>query len=194
MKRFFFALRQGFRYRQAVGRVFHSSHQAIPTVCTLEPEDLQSLGVKHLALDFDGVLAAHGEALPALAVEQWLKGFCQAWPEGNISLLSNKPLPARIAYFQTHFPDMHFVTGFPKKPYPDGLLHIAERNELSPAQVALVDDRLLTGILAACLAGAKGIYIQKPYRRLWRRPVRELFFSGLRALERGIWWRIGRLG
>ena len=56
----------------------------------------------------------------------------------------------------------------------------------SSENLMLVDDRLLTGGLAACLANVPITYITRPYVHLSKRPLQELFFLMLRFLERRI--------
>jgi len=48
----------------------------------------------------------------------------------------------------------------------------------------MVDDRLLTGCLAALVAGARPCYIRRPYISFSHRPLAELFFWMLRRAER----------
>lgn len=48
----------------------------------------------------------------------------------------------------------------------------------------MVDDRLLTGCLAALNAGAQPWYIRSPYTALKLNPLAELFFMLLRFSER----------
>jgi hypothetical protein len=48
----------------------------------------------------------------------------------------------------------------------------------------MVDDRLLTGCLAALEAGARPCYIRRPYIAFRHRPLAELFFMLLRRAER----------
>jgi hypothetical protein len=48
----------------------------------------------------------------------------------------------------------------------------------------LVDDRLLTGGLAACIAKVSITYITRPIVLLSKRPLSELFFMMLRFWER----------
>jgi hypothetical protein len=54
----------------------------------------------------------------------------------------------------------------------------------SSHQLMLIDDRLLTGVLAACLANVSVAYITYPYVQLSKRPLPEMFFMVLRSLER----------
>ena len=87
--------------------------------------------------------------------------------------------------FRSHFPAIRFISGVRKKPYPDGLNRVAELAALPPWAILMVDDRLLTGCLAALIAGALPCYIRSPYISLGNRTVAELFFWLLRAGERG---------
>lgn len=143
------------------------------------------MDIQVLVLDFDGVLASHGELEPCEETIHWLKTFSKKWSPSNIVILSNKPLLERAEFFEAHFPEIEFILNAEPKPYPHGLELIAKKKEVSISQVALVDDRWLTGMLAAAIAGAQGIYIKRPYQNYQKRPFKELFFSVLRSLERG---------
>jgi hypothetical protein len=48
----------------------------------------------------------------------------------------------------------------------------------------MVDDRLLTGCLAALVAGARPCYIRHPFISFKQCPLAELFFKLLRRIER----------
>jgi uncharacterized protein len=135
-------------------------------------------------LDFDGVMACHGDLEPHPEVLLWLQHIVKTCPALKIAILSNKPLLARQLFFSTHFPEIiFFVTAF-KKPYPTGLQQLAAQNGVSWSRVLLVDDRWLTGMLAAILAGTEGIYVQEPYANFRQRPIVETFFAFLRMIER----------
>lgn len=183
MKRLFFALYQGWKYHVALQGIRHR-HLCLDSVCALTPAILQSRGITHLILDFDGVLAGHGEPLPCTQAQRWLDAF--AWPRADISILSNKPLPVREAYFQDRYPGISFIRNVAKKPYPAGLLQCLSTQHLAADAVALVDDRLLTGVLAALQVGVQVVYIEQPYRSTLD-PMSECFFAILRWLERGLY-------
>jgi len=138
-----------------------------------------------LVLDFDGVLAPHGNDVPLPEIVEWLRRCASVFGEERIFILSNRPDPARADYFQRTFPGVRFVSGVRKKPYTDGLLHIMELSGAAPCHVVMLDDRLLTGVLAACLAGTGVVYITGPYVSLTQRPLLESFFMMLRIVERG---------
>ncbi len=137
-----------------------------------------------LALDFDGVLAPHGENRPLPECEAWLARCVAALGAERVFILSNRPDPARAAYFNQEFPGVRFISGVRKKPYPDGLLRVAELSGAETARIVLLDDRLLTGVLATCLAGTGVVYITAPYVSFRTRPVVEGFFDLIRMLER----------
>ena len=151
---------------------------------TVSPDTLKKQGVSVLAVDFDGVLASHGEDHPTPETAQWLQKCVKIFGKERVFILTNKPSQARKDYFHEQFHGVTMVTGVRKKPFPDGLISIINKSGLHPNATLLVDDRLLTGGLAACLAGTRMIYISNPYIGLSKRPVRETFFSLLRYLER----------
>ena len=162
-----------FRERGAYGRA-----------CEVEPERLAGRGVHALVLDFDGVLANHGETEPNPGCKTWLTRCIKVFGPENVYILTNKPTPARIGYFQAAFPGMRLISGVRKKPYPDGLKRACELSGVKPQSAALLDDRLMTGGLAAILAGTRFIYVSKPYIDISRRPVKELFFMAVRLAEK----------
>lgn len=173
----------GFRQRRALWQLLQATPEN-SSVLTLDPEQLKSSGIEVLALDFDGVLAHHGAPAPLPEAVSWLSR-CQATFGGdNIFILSNKPTNERKAWFQAHFPDFRFISGVRKKPYPDGLNKTCELAGAAPGSILMVDDRLLTGCLAAINAGARPCYIRKPYSSFSYRPAAELFFMLLRSGER----------
>ena len=153
-------------------------------VIKLDPEALFSSGVTVLALDFDGVLSGHGFPAPLPETIAWMKRCEKLFGGDKMFILSNKPTEERRRWFAGQFPDMRFISGVRKKPYPDGLAKTAELAEVSPSAILMVDDRLLTGCLAALVAGARPCYIRRPYVAFNHRPAAELFFQLLRAGER----------
>jgi predicted HAD superfamily phosphohydrolase YqeG len=137
-----------------------------------------------LALDFDGVLSPHGAEQPLPEVTDWLKGWVAAIGRENIFILSNRPTQKRIEWFGEQFPGVRFISGVRKKPFPDGLQRISELSGCSGNGMLMADDRLLTGCLAAMLAGATPYYIRNPYRNFRLHTVKELFFQFIRISER----------
>lgn len=173
----------GFRYRQALGRLLRETPNNAG-IMILDPAALKAKGIAVLALDFDGVLSPHGFATPIPEAKAWLTSSADVFGEGAIYILSNKPTEARRKWFAEHFPKIRFISGVRKKPYPDGLNKIGGLAKVSLSSILMVDDRLLTGCLAAINAGATPYYVRSPYISFRQRPFVELFFWLLRAVER----------
>jgi len=145
---------------------------------------LISSGITVLALDFDGVLAPHGDPVPLPEAVSWMKRCAVIFGGDRIFILSNKPTDGRRRWFAENFPAVRFISGVRKKPYPDGLNKTGELAGVPLSQILMVDDRLLTGCLASLVAGARPCYIRRPYILFHQRPLAELFFWLLRAAER----------
>ncbi|MDD2582891.1 MAG: hypothetical protein PHR66_12950 [Desulfuromonadaceae bacterium] len=173
----------GFHHRRELRRLLDNTppHTGI---LTLDPSAVHSSGIKALALDFDGVLANHGAPAPLPEAVEWMKRCEAVFGGDRIFILSNKPTDGRRRWFGENFPAMRFISGVRKKPYPDGLLKTAELAGVPLHSLMMVDDRLLTGCLAALVAGARPCYIRHPYVSFRYRPGAELFFWLLRAAER----------
>lgn len=173
----------GFHHRRELRRLLDSTPHDC-SILTLDPETLRSAGITALALDFDGVLAGHGASVPLPEAVAWMK-LCEAlFGGGRIFILSNKPTEERRRWFAEHFPAMRFIAGVRKKPYPDGLGKTGKLAGVPLSSIMMVDDRLLTGCLAALVAGARPCYIRRPYVSFTHRPFAELFFGLLRWAER----------
>lgn len=184
MSRVLYTLKMAMRYRRHLKHCRLKHGFMVPRVIDINLKRLCHRGVKVLVLDFDGVLAPHGEVALKKEIVIWLKVAAEIFGEGRIYILSNKPMASRKAYFQKHFPNMTFIDGVRKKPYPDGLLKIIALSQMPAEAHVLVDDRLLTGILATQIAGTQGILISSPFQQLQKRFVQECFFSFLRFAER----------
>ena len=173
----------GFRYRRELRRLFAGT-ASTTTILELEPEVVHSSGITVLALDFDGVLAGHGAPVPLPDAVEWLKRCEAVFGGEQMYILSNKPTEGRRRWFAEQFPAMRFISGVRKKPYPDGLIKTAELSGVPSSAIMMVDDRMLTGCLAALVAGSRPCYIRRPYTSFRYRPVAELFFRVLRSSER----------
>lgn len=174
--RFFYSLYHAMFYRRHLATV-----STAQTVCNIDIPFLKSQGIKIIVLDFDGVLAAHGETLPHLEAEQWLINCITTFGKEQVFILSNNPFQARQDYIEKL--GIKFITCAKKKPYPDGLKMIIEQFACHTKELLLIDDRLLTGILATCLAQTRAILITQPYQNRSKRPITERFFSFLRWIE-----------
>ncbi len=145
---------------------------------------MAGLGIRALALDFDGVLAPHGADQPLPEVVDWLHRAVDVFGVERIVILSNRPAGPRVDWFAACFPGLRFVTGVRKKPFPDGLKKTGELTAVPLSSILMVDDRLLTGCLSALLAGARPCYVRCPYVSLSSNVRKELFFMLLRRAER----------
>jgi predicted HAD superfamily phosphohydrolase YqeG len=175
----------GTRHRNNLRRILDET-PAGTSILSLDPGALHSSGIAALALDFDGVLAPHGAPAPLPEAIEWVQR-CQAVFGGErIFILSNKPTEGRRQWFAGHFPAVRFISGVRKKPFPDGLIKTGELAGVPLSQILMVDDRLLTGCLAAVVTGARPCYIRRPYVSYSHRPLAELFFALLRRAERGL--------
>lgn len=177
IERIIFTCQKAWKHRQAL--------KAIPDVKDILSIDwpaLHASGIRVVVLDFDGVLAPDNHMSINGAVSAVLKTAKDIFGS-PVFILSNNPTKERQAFFARHFPEFVFIMA-KKKPYPDGLLGIISREQCNAAEVILIDDRLLTGGLAATLAETKCLLIKNPYRQLRGNACRELAFMLLRAIER----------
>ncbi len=150
----------------------------------LTAEQLDTLHVKVLVLDFDGVLSPYAAIEPLPHIQKWLHQLLKSWG-GQLFILSNKPFAEREAFIKKEFPSIHFISGVAKKPFPEGLKKIIKLSKACPQEILMIDDRLLTGILAACIAGTKGLLITHPLRQIKsKKALHELFFSTLRCIDK----------
>lgn len=188
LSRICFAIKGLWQYRRQLRRFLQAKNLSIETIADLNPEYIIDNKIGALALDFDGVLAPHGnlELLPE--AKSWLDKILAELTECRVFILSNNPYPKRQEYFKHNYPQIHFVVAKRKKPYPDGIEEILALAKLRPEQLLLVDDRLATGILAAIICGVRGLWVYKPYVNLCARPIKESFFIILRAMEKGLLW------
>lgn len=173
----------GFRNRRVLASLLDTTPRSL-SILTIDPVALQADGVKALALDFDGVLSPHGFAAPIPQAEAWLSSCAAVFGEDRLFILSNKPTQERKEWFERHFPEIRFISGVRKKPFTDGLKKIGELARVPLPSILMVDDRLLTGCLAAIDATARPCYIRRPYVSYRHRPAAELFFMLLRTAER----------
>ncbi len=192
LKRILFTLRMLHQNRHALAKIYKTNprHRQLHQI---SPATFKLKGITVLVLDFDGVLAAHGEPFPVQELQAWLRECINTFGSTQVFVLSNKPLQSRITYFNHHYAGVRYIADVKKKPYPDGIQKIIALTGQPPSAVMLVDDRLFTGCLAACIAGIPVTYITRPYIRLSKRPIQELFFMTLRFLERHLIQTYARL-
>ena len=181
MSHLLYGLVAGHRQRRALGQL--QKQAAKGSTADVDLVALKQTGVKALVFDFDGVLGPHGASQPVAMGQKALTEAQQIFGAGHVYILSNNPTSARRSWFSENFPQLIFIDGVRKKPYPDGLLKIAVLGNYQTNQIALLDDRLLTGGLACLDCGARFIYISRPCADYSAHPFKELFFATLRNFE-----------
>jgi uncharacterized protein len=182
IKRIFYTIKQAWIFREQLRDVQKKSIYSSPVELTAA--SFQQQGYQTIVLDFDGILAAHGETEPDKRMLPLLQQCVQSFGQQHVYILSNKPSATRLDYFQQHFPEITFIVALHKKPFPDGLEKIIALSKTPPEKILLIDDRLLTGALAALLAKTHIHYVKKPLTNFKRRPFTECFFQCLRRIER----------
>jgi putative phosphatase len=187
IRRIFFTLEMAFRHRAALKQYAHDPALQLRDVRDLSISVLKTTGIRVLVLDFDGVLASHGETAPDNELFDWLNSCVQFLGKDRVFILSNKPTEARFKYFEQHFPGIVFMPVQRKKPYPDGLLQVLARTKVEAQSLLMVDDRLFTGILAAILAGTKAYWLIHPRTNFRKRPLTESYFW---LLKKGEYWSL----
>lgn len=185
--RIIYSLYYSIKFRKALLNVINKD--SIASVAQIYDSKSSSV----LALDFDGVLAPHGYPKPVDEATSWLKNILSSGNYKRVYIYSNKPTETRKSYFAELSPEIRFITKQRKKPYPDGLKHIADLEKVSLSDIIMVDDRLLTGILAAIIAGTSRLYISRPLKDYKFNTVAEVFFTILRFSEYQIIKVLGRV-
>ena len=184
LKRSLYTLQKMFSYRKGLRDFYKNPSNSFAEVVDIDISALKNSGLRSIALDFDGVLAFHGAKEPLAKVNTWLQQLVATFGAENIYILSNKPTLERLNFFSKNYPGISFISGVRKKPYPDGLQKILKQADSMPEQLTLIDDRLLTGVLAALIANVRPIYISKAYTNYRNDFFAELFFVSLRKAER----------
>ncbi|MBS0286429.1 MAG: hypothetical protein JSR17_03985 [Proteobacteria bacterium] len=182
--RWWYAIKNGYLLRKNLKKFLTCPEKQIHDLAEITLEKLDNAEIAILVLDFDGVLAAHNAKEPTPQAKAWLTKMSQTIGEHRLAILTNKPKPERLAYFAKEFPSLFVLHGVRKKPYPEGLVMIAQYRGVSAHRIVLVDDRLLTGMLATCLGYTQGWYFRPPKTNYWKNPIVEAFFSFLRVSER----------
>ena len=164
----------------------NNSKLQIKNVLELNPIEIKEQGIKCLALDMDGVLTAYGEEKLSPSIATWLDHCLQIFGYGKVFILSNKSTLGRIEYFSKKFKGLGVMVPERKKPYPDGIQQILQLTKIKAQELLVIDDRLLTGILAAILVNVPARYVTKPMINLHSQTMTELFFIGLRTFEKAL--------
>ncbi len=183
MRRLIFTFQALIHKRRELRFFLNDPTLSCETVLDITPALLQARQIDILVLDFDGVLAPHNGATLLPQVFTWLQNLEKNWPFA-LFIFSNKPSAKREAYFKQHFPKIGFIKNVARKPYPEGLIQLQKDHQIAGKHILMVDDRLLTGILAALLAGTEGLFIRNPYQNFKAHPIKEAGFHLLRRMDR----------
>ena len=182
--RLYYVGQSAWRYRETLADYAQGLALQAKTLLDIDLDLLKQQGIQGLILDFDGVLAAHAAPRPLAIMEDWLRKALTVFEPNQLFILSNQPTEARQAYFRTYFPGISFVCPQRKKPFIDGIQIVLDTLGVAPQTVLLIDDRLLTGILAALMAGIQGCYVTAPWIDWKKRPFSEAWYYLLRRAER----------
>ena len=188
MKRFIYTIINAFKYRVYLYNLKDKKHQIKDVFC-LTKLYLKELEISCLVLDYDGVLAPHGENVLCETILQHLSSLSEDLGPGRIYILSNKPSLIREEMFKKNLPNIKFIRASRKKPYPDGLNEIISVSEIDPSKICLVDDRLLTGCLSSIISGCYPILLTNPLINKNKNRLNEVFFNILRFIEQKIFLR-----
>lgn len=186
IKRTWYTLSMAYKHREKLKTYRYQPALQRASILECDPVLLKDQGIKAVILDVDGVLVPYGEIQLSQKIDSWLKICIQILGEGKVFILTNQPTLIRKDYFLKNYKGIKFLLPGRKKPYPDGITQVLQANQIAPSELLIIDDRLLTGILAAVIAQASGCYITKPLRDFAKRPIQELFFNLLRKIERFI--------
>lgn len=188
IRRLGYAVLKSWQYRkELVSYCFDPIYQC-DTVFDLDFKTLKQDGIQAVVLDFDGVLAPHGEDTLDQQTRVWLQSCLAAFGDERVFILTNRPGYRRWDTMVQAFPGIQFLKAQRKKPYPDGIEDLIEKTQLPRKAVVVIDDRLLTGILAAAQAQVRAFFLIKPKVALRKRPIQEGFFICLRWLDRLVVW------
>ena len=185
LSRILFTWRAARKFKKELKIFYLNSTNHLECIESLSLKFLIEKNIKLLILDFDGVLAPHGAFKPEGVVQIWMENLFKNKPKDlTVAVLSNLPRQERYLFFKDHFSELIWVCGVKKKPYPEGILKLSHNKKVAPENICLVDDRLLTGILASLLAGTQALLITQPRNNFKQHFFKESFFSILRQLEK----------
>jgi predicted HAD superfamily phosphohydrolase YqeG len=157
----------------------------LDTLTDLSIEYCQEHGWKAIVLDFDGVLSSFGKPQPD---ERMIKHAAMLSDHGLlVAIHSNNPHgleKTRERWLKINYPQILWMSSRPYKPNPSTLIHLSQRWKLESHQIAMVDDRFLTGGKAAYHAQSSFIYIKQPLIDRSFAFWGELWFYAIRSYER----------
>ena len=183
LEQMIFAIFEAKDHRAELKKVLKDPALSVNSIADLNPQALHDQGVRVVIFDFDGVLAPHDHLTLTETDLAQLRVFCDIFEQTNIFIWSNNPIPARMRWLQEQFPHIVWLEG-EQKPSPDCLQQLIQTKNYEPKTVLMIDDRLLTGVLAGILAGTQVRLIKKAKVRLKGNLKAESGFILLRWVER----------
>jgi len=163
VKRILFLLKNILANRKKFHFLRKKKHK-IKKITQLSVKFLTKQKIKFLILDFDGVLASCGSNVLEKEASRWLQSFSLCFKQENIFILSNNPSNIRKSFFKKKFPKISFITNVEKKPNPEGIIFVQKKKKCHSREIALVDDKVFTGILACLISGETfPILLLEPY-------------------------------
>lgn len=145
-------------------------------VTGIDLQALKRLGIQGLILDVDDTLLVLGASDLDPAVIEWVE---EAKQDFQLWIASNNP-STRLISSVANVLDIPFINNA-KKPFRRSLRRVIEEMELTPIEVAIVGDRLLTDVLGGNRLGLYTVLVLPPG------PARSLGAKVIRALERRIY-------
>lgn len=157
-------------------------------ITAIDPQVLWSQGIRGLVLDVDRTLMPRRQLILPETVRHWIE---QVRPRFKMHLLSNNPSRRRIMWVAKEL-DLPYCLAA-RKPSRYSLRQVLKTINLSPAQVAMVGDRLFTDVLAGNRMGMMSLLVRpiapdgqpSHQNRLYRMELRLLKALGLPTTSSG---------
>lgn len=128
----------------------------LPTYAELTPQLLAQRGIRLLLCDLDYTLAPKYIPRPDDKLRTWLAGMKEAGI--RVMILSNNRSPARVERFCRDL-GIDYV-GHANKPSRRGYRAAMEKAGVTPAQTAMLGDKLLTDVLGARRSGVLAVMVE----------------------------------
>lgn len=137
-----------FRLKKFIPNEYHTD------VFKVDYDELKSLGKTFLFCDLDNTLDPYSEELPTEKIHKWKETVSKAGLK--IILISNNHKP-RVRKYAIEL-GVPFLAGA-KKPLKFGFKKLLRSYKLSPAQVVIMGDQIMTDVLGGNRLGAYTIFI-----------------------------------
>ena len=128
----------------------------LPSYADLTPQMLTERGIRLLLCDLDYTLAPKYVPRPDEALRTWLADMERAGV--RVLILSNNRSPARVERFCRDL-GIDYV-GHAGKPSVRGYRQAMEKAGVTPAQTAMLGDKLLTDVLGANRSGVLAVMVE----------------------------------